>query len=343
MNNDLRPNNLRICKFRCFHSPKRPERFISGLFSEQPALREMSTGPTHAPSPTIPYTSPPVTVILTIILLLFFFVGFCSIYFCRCFMHNLFYTWQQRQNPSRTPTGRGGDRLHHGLDHLIIRSFPTFTYSSVKEYRKENYGLECAICLSEFKDESVLRLLTKCCHVFHQDCIDLWLASHKSCPCCRCSLDMPYDSPEKSPTSVINSSANSIHDGRENNDSHGDSIAIDINENRENIEDKCETKKDQKHVVIDVGQDRREDNLKTTRDQGFTRSKSTGHAIVRNFRGRENDEKFMLRLPHDVQAKLIPRHNWTRSCTEFGEYKSKTSSSHTGFDKVTLDKDGHKT
>ncbi|XP_024995449.1 RING-H2 finger protein ATL29-like [Cynara cardunculus var. scolymus] len=295
----------------------------------------MSTNPTHAPPPTIPYTSPPITVILTIILLLFFFIGFFSIYFCRCFMHNLFYSWHLRHNPSRAgpAAGIGGDSVSPGLDPLIISSFPTFTYSSVKEFRREKYGLECAICLSEFKDDSLLRLLTKCFHVFHQECIDLWLESHKSCPCCRCSLDTPINSPEKSPVSV---DTPSVH---ENHDSVGDSVNIDVKENDENEEKEKEKEKDEnkkeKHVVIDVDPDREGDNERT---EGFMRCKSTGHSIIKNNKGCENDDKFTLRLPQDVRVRLIPRHNWTRSCTEFGQYKSKTSSSK---DEVSLNRDGH--
>ncbi|KAI3494820.1 hypothetical protein L1887_40432 [Cichorium endivia] len=294
----------------------------------------MSTNPTHAPPPTIPYTSPPITVILTIILLLFFFIGFFSIYFCRCCMQNLFYTWHIRQSPARAPAGPGADSAAPGLDPSIIKSFPTFMYSSVKDYRRENYGLECAICLCEFKDENILRLLTKCCHVFHQECIDLWLGSHKSCPCCRCSLDTPINSPEKSP---VSGDIGAVNDVRENG-SHGDSVTIDIRDNNEDG-DKDESKKE-KHVVIKVDDDRGVREHKTS--EGFGRCKSTGHSIVKNTKGCENDDRYTLRLPQDVQAKLIPRHNWTRSCTEFGEYKSKTSSSNAGFGEVTLDRDGHK-
>ncbi|CAH1415250.1 unnamed protein product [Lactuca virosa] len=296
----------------------------------------MSTTPTNAPPPTIPYTSPPITVILTIILLLFFFIGFFSIYFCRCFMQNLFYTWH-RQSPSRAPRVPGTDSAAPGLDPSIIKTFPTFPYSSVKEYRRENYGLECAICLCEFKDENVLRLLTKCCHVFHQECIDLWLGSHKSCPCCRSSLDTPINSPEKSPVSL--DSGHGMNEVRENG-SNGDSVSIDIRDTNEINGDRDESKME-KHVVIKVNEDREgERTQKTT--EGFGRSKSTGHSIVKKNKGCENDERFTLRLPQDVQAKLIPRHNWTRSCTEFGEYKSKTSSSNAGFGEVTLDRDERK-
>jgi hypothetical protein len=46
-------------------------------------------------------------------------------------------------------------------------------------------GLECAVCLCQFEDNDILRLLPKCQHAFHVDCVDLWLASHSTCPLCR--------------------------------------------------------------------------------------------------------------------------------------------------------------
>jgi hypothetical protein len=46
-------------------------------------------------------------------------------------------------------------------------------------------GLECAVCLCRYEDNEILRLLPKCKHAFHVDCVDLWLASHSTCPLCR--------------------------------------------------------------------------------------------------------------------------------------------------------------
>lgn len=47
---------------------------------------------------------------------------------------------------------------------------------------------ECAICLGDFADGEKVRVLPRCHHGFHVRCIDMWLATHSSCPTCRDSL-----------------------------------------------------------------------------------------------------------------------------------------------------------
>ncbi|CAN1189418.1 Putative RING-H2 finger protein ATL12, partial [Linum perenne] len=65
---------------------------------------------------------------------------------------------------------------------LIVESLPFFRFSSLRGNRQ---GLECAVCISKFEDVEILRLLPKCKHAFHIDCIDQWLERHSSCPICR--------------------------------------------------------------------------------------------------------------------------------------------------------------
>ncbi|KAE8669134.1 putative RING-H2 finger protein ATL36 [Hibiscus syriacus] len=79
-------------------------------------------------------------------------------------------------------------RLTRGLESSVIESFPTFLYSTGKGLKIGKATLECAICLNEFEDDETLRLIPKCSHVFHPDCIDAWLSSHLTCPVCRANL-----------------------------------------------------------------------------------------------------------------------------------------------------------
>jgi len=45
----------------------------------------------------------------------------------------------------------------------------------------------CSICFDEFdaKENITMSRNTKCCHIFHSDCIMAWLEGHNNCPICR--------------------------------------------------------------------------------------------------------------------------------------------------------------
>ncbi|KAH0935851.1 hypothetical protein HID58_012968 [Brassica napus] len=73
-----------------------------------------------------------------------------------------------------------------GVDQSFIDTLPVFHYKSIIGLK--NYPFDCAVCLCEFETEDKLRLLPKCSHAFHVDCIDTWLLSHSTCPLCRSSL-----------------------------------------------------------------------------------------------------------------------------------------------------------
>lgn len=73
-----------------------------------------------------------------------------------------------------------------GLDESVLKSLPVFVYSS-KTHPEPI--LECAVCLSEFEENETGRLLPKCKHSFHIECIDMWFHSHSTCPLCRCAVE----------------------------------------------------------------------------------------------------------------------------------------------------------
>ncbi|KAF7103942.1 hypothetical protein CFC21_104873 [Triticum aestivum] len=47
---------------------------------------------------------------------------------------------------------------------------------------------DCSVCLGEFLDGELLRLLPKCGHAFHVPCIGTWLRAHVNCPLCRAEV-----------------------------------------------------------------------------------------------------------------------------------------------------------
>ncbi|KAG4188316.1 hypothetical protein ERO13_A08G155750v2 [Gossypium hirsutum] len=214
-------------------------------------------------------------------------------YLCSYFLKNVLAIWNYGRNPSAaTAATEGGADMSDGLDPELIQAFPTFYYSSVKDFCPQKYSLECAICLAEFSDGDMLRFLTICCHVFHQECIDHWLESHKTCPVCRQELDVTSKS-------IVNVS------------SLQDSVRIEVSEDINNkvngVEDaQCslnsKEQHDKKHEVI----------------ERYLRSHSTGHSITIE----EEEDKHTLRLPDNVRIKIARRHKSEGSYIAFGEFTS---------------------
>lgn len=47
---------------------------------------------------------------------------------------------------------------------------------------------KCTICLSMLEDGEDVRRLP-CMHLFHQGCVDQWLATSRKCPICRVDIE----------------------------------------------------------------------------------------------------------------------------------------------------------
>ncbi|KAL5710034.1 RING-type E3 ubiquitin transferase [Ranunculus cassubicifolius] len=71
-----------------------------------------------------------------------------------------------------------------GLKKRALRQIPIAVYGSNANIP----ATECPICLGDFEDGEMVRVLPKCRHGFHVGCIDTWLVAHSSCPTCRHSL-----------------------------------------------------------------------------------------------------------------------------------------------------------
>ncbi|KAK8518505.1 hypothetical protein V6N13_027972 [Hibiscus sabdariffa] len=150
------------------------------------------------PPPPSSANNPSTPVIITIIFLISFLFGFIVIHFCNCVLENI----SSNRPPVEVISVPTEDvNKSNDLDPDLVQAFLTFYYSTLKESRREKYNLECAICLGEFKDDDLLRLLTICCHVFHKKCVDLWLKSNKTCPICCRELDVARKSFVPSATS----------------------------------------------------------------------------------------------------------------------------------------------
>ncbi|KAL6297065.1 hypothetical protein ACE6H2_005207 [Prunus campanulata] len=253
-------------------------------------------------------------VVMVVLVVVFFILGFLSVYTRQCA--------QTRLQGSADLALRNG--MARGLDPAVIETFPAFLYSDVKALQLGQDSLECAVCLNEFQDDETLRLIPKCDHVFHPDCIDTWLLSHSTCPVCRAYL---VPKPGEDPYTWVDPTDPDIESGQpdagpctvdEQPPPHMPPRQVSVRV----VEDQIKEEESQTPVVINlvnVGEGTNQRGPPRSRSTGFRpprsgstgrrftgilfpRSHSTGHSLVRPG---ENLEKFTLRLPDEVRAQLM--------------------------------------
>ncbi|XP_074581123.1 RING-H2 finger protein ATL1-like [Curcuma longa] len=121
----------------------------------------------------------------------------CYVFVIKCSLnehHSRRRRWGHGHSASLSPAA---DQLG-GVAESTIREIPTL------RYRQLSVGAaECAVCLSEFREQERIRLLPSCRHVFHIDCIDTWLQSNSNCPLCRGSISAPISLHPLSMASVL--------------------------------------------------------------------------------------------------------------------------------------------
>ncbi|XP_039122753.1 RING-H2 finger protein ATL29-like [Dioscorea cayenensis subsp. rotundata] len=143
----------------------------------------MASSPeSYAPSPTPSANLGSFPMLVPVLILFIFVVGFFSIYL----LHNLLYIFLASRRPRGVPVQRPPVR---GLDREILETFPTFEFKEVSATGA--CEAECAVCLAEFHGGDAVRMLSVCYHVFHRECIDEWLEKHTTCPVCRSDLEKP--------------------------------------------------------------------------------------------------------------------------------------------------------
>ncbi|XP_071695163.1 E3 ubiquitin-protein ligase ATL31-like [Rutidosis leptorrhynchoides] len=229
--------------------------------------------------------TPTIITIIVIIVVALILMGFFSIYI------------------RRHPTDAGGSirralslrraraiAARRGLDSSVIETFPTFPYSSVKGLMIGNGALECAVCLNEYEDEETLRLLPKCDHVFHPECIDAWFKNHVTCPVCRTNL-LPEEQVSQQQTTGDLELGVPV------------GTSTEVNDNVSMVEQQEVEERDTQTVSMNRNQ-----SVKANRTQILPkvfnkfRSHSTGHSLVQPG---ENLDRYTLRLPEDVRKQVV--------------------------------------
>lgn len=87
---------------------------------------------------------------------------------------------------TRTSSSRALIAATKGVDEEILVKYPKFLYCETRPQKGDSIlASGCSICLVDYKDDHMVRILPICGHIFHVKCIDSWLKLHPSCPICR--------------------------------------------------------------------------------------------------------------------------------------------------------------
>lgn len=127
-------------------------------------------------------------IYITILFCIIIIITFVFFLYARCIA-------QSRANASSSGVSRTSSTMllsqpQRGLDAATINSIPITVHRSMENIET----LECSICLGVFDDGVKVKVLPRCCHRYHCECVDKWLVTHSSCPICRTTVRVD-DSP----------------------------------------------------------------------------------------------------------------------------------------------------
>lgn len=290
------------------------------LFSEIAMVGAQSTPPGDDNN-GYPYArfSPSMAIIIVVLIAALFFIGFFSIYIRHCSDTSGAAGSVRRALSMRSRRAAAA----RGLDASILETFPTFSYSEVKDHKIGKGALECAVCLNEFEDDETIRLIPKCDHVFHAQCVDAWLESHVTCPVCRANLVLLSTDVQTQEPGEINANEESNENvERINSSRNGEQVIIQVESRDENqpegLEGAARPRMMKRNSSLQYP-NRPPRSLSIRRPKMFGlvkfRSHSTGHSLSLGLPG-ENLDRFTLKLPEQVRKEVIGRAmlNRTKSC-----------------------------
>ncbi|XP_021742442.1 E3 ubiquitin-protein ligase ATL6-like [Chenopodium quinoa] len=280
------------------------------LLLSQPTRAQMGEPDSNSDSPYDVHNShPSILSIIINLVAVFFFIGIFGflIRFCTT----------DTSTDNNVVTRSSSLRRSRGLDEEVIEGFPVLDYAAVKAAKIGKEALECAVCLMEFEDDDTLRLIPRCDHVFHPECIDAWLLGHTTCPVCRCNLAEKVDNDVVLEQSLVNEVVIQVDEVRESN-----------NNDHQNNEENNSMNRPPLHGRIRRSRTMMR-SLSFGRPRWFSklvRSLSTGHVEVKQL---ENTERFTLRLPDEVRKQIMSGKLQKRNSTRglFGSLRGRASRS----------------
>ncbi|KAL6859077.1 hypothetical protein ACP4OV_018079 [Aristida adscensionis] len=269
-------------------------------------------------------SNPSMAIVMVVLITAFFLLGFFSIYLRRCAGPPLGGPDDDEYPGAGVPRRHGGialasrSRRPRGLDPAVLESFPTMAYADVKAHKAGKGALECAVCLSEFDDDEALRLLPKCSHAFHTDCIDAWLASHVTCPVCRAVLvpDAGAPAPAPAPVTAVPTTEQDVAPQQPAQETTTAAEQVVVVVDAEETEEE-RIRREEAAELMRIGSVKRARRSKSGRRPApaqFPRSHTTGHSLAAP-PAADAAERYTLRLPEHVLREAVAAGKLRRSAS----------------------------
>ncbi|BAU02362.1 E3 ubiquitin-protein [Vigna angularis] len=273
---------------------------------------------------------PSVAITVGAIIFALLVMGILSIYLRRCAESRIIIT--TTQTTTTVPCS-----CAQGINKELLNTFPTLFYSNIKDLKKGEETLECAVCLTDFSDKDALRLLPKCNHVFHPHCIDSWLASHVTCPVCRANLSqdscqVAITVPTLHDEEVSGSEETVAEPNQNTNTNHAvNQVCVGspaLSDDTTKTVYVSEEQSSSPDVVPELELNSNSvsgDGVVVVAERNLSRSNSTGHSLV-------GVERYTLRLPEDVRRYILVNHGRSvqRSASVKGTCWSDSEESYAG-------------
>ncbi|ESW11758.1 hypothetical protein PHAVU_008G057100 [Phaseolus vulgaris] len=151
-----------------------------------------------SPSPSVVYNGPPMNsnnAGLDIFTKVFLLILFLSLFIRVCYVYMSLRRDQGANNDNISDSIASmihNDQNNNNLTGLpfdVVKSYHTFPYSKTNSVATMcDHDSTCAICIEDYEESEMLRMMPQCRHYFHRDCVDAWLKVNATCPVCRNSL-----------------------------------------------------------------------------------------------------------------------------------------------------------
>ncbi|KAJ7524459.1 hypothetical protein O6H91_17G006600 [Diphasiastrum complanatum] len=125
-------------------------------------------------------------IVVGLLLLVLVFIA-CWHSILRWFRDSIFSVTEEHIRPPQE-LQRDEEQKLAGLKAVVVNMIPVMHYdknASQSSDKWKSFCSECMICLSDFQDGEMIRVLPICGHLFHMQCVDVWFHLNTSCPVCR--------------------------------------------------------------------------------------------------------------------------------------------------------------